>query len=78
MSFKVEANDSLVRCMTCDKEERVTFIYCLKNGWPKCCGYTMRLIETKANIEMNVAIICADAEAQAIPFFQDSGGSETE
>lgn len=64
--FKVEVNDSLVRCIHCGREEQVTFIYCLKNGWPKCCGYTMRLIETKANIEGNVALLCADAEAQAM------------
>ncbi len=65
--FKVEAKDSLVRCNHCGKEERVTFIYCMRNGWPKCCGYTMRLVETKADIEMNVAVICADATAQAMP-----------
>ena len=70
--FKVEANDSLVRCIHCGKEERVTFIYCLKNGWPKCCGYTMRLVETKANIEMNVSVICADATAQALQTCSES------
>ncbi len=70
--FKVESKDSLVRCNHCGKEERVTFIYCMRNEWPKCCGYTMRLVETKADIEMNVAIICADAKAQGLQTCSES------
>ena len=34
----------LVRCETCKYERRVDSAWCLKNGWPKCCGYTMRLV----------------------------------
>jgi hypothetical protein len=35
--------DSIVVCTNCGKNESVEFARCLRNGWPKCCGYTMRL-----------------------------------
>lgn len=37
--------DSKVECQECKKSEQVNFARCLGAGWPKCCGYTMRLIE---------------------------------
>jgi hypothetical protein len=42
--------DSLVRCSKCQREERVSFAVCLGSGWPKCHGYTMTLVETKADV----------------------------
>lgn len=36
----------LCRCSICGQEER-TGANPLKDGWPKCCGYTMTLIETQ-------------------------------
>lgn len=32
-----------VWCRTCGREERVNPARCLRNGWPKCCGYTMTI-----------------------------------
>ena len=43
-----------VKCLKCGKEKEVDFTYCLGNGWPKCCGYTMMMINTKANIGNSV------------------------
>jgi len=43
-----------VKCSKCGKEEQVNFEECLGNGFPKCCGYTMTMIYTKANIERAV------------------------
>lgn len=48
----------LVKCVEgCGREQR-TGDSPLQNGWPKCCGYTMRLMDTKrfiANVEREVA-----------------------
>lgn len=38
-------NDSMVQCLECGRQEQVNFAHCLRRGWPKCCGYTMRLME---------------------------------
>jgi hypothetical protein len=40
----------LCRCTVCGREERAG-LSPLRNGWPKCCGYTMRLEDTKSFIE---------------------------
>lgn len=36
-----------VRCTVCGREERTDHGRSLETGWPKCCGYTMRLESTK-------------------------------
>jgi hypothetical protein len=36
----------LCRCAVCQREERAAPSP-LTNGWPKCCGYTMTLIDTE-------------------------------
>ena len=36
----------LCRCSKCGREERAGSSP-LVNGWPKCCGYTMTLIDTE-------------------------------
>jgi hypothetical protein len=40
----------LCRCSVCEREER-TGPNPLRNGWPKCCGYTMTLVDTKRFID---------------------------
>lgn len=37
----------LVRCTVCGREER-TGGNPLRDGWPRCCGYTMRLEDNEA------------------------------
>jgi hypothetical protein len=32
-----------VYCTTCGRKEQVDSADCLRHGWPKCCGATMRL-----------------------------------
>jgi hypothetical protein len=32
-----------VWCRTCGSEQDVDSVSALKNGWPKCCGYTMTI-----------------------------------
>jgi hypothetical protein len=46
----------LVECSSCHHKKLVVFGECLKTGWPKCCGFTMRLISQphKADIEAAV------------------------
>jgi len=32
-----------VWCKTCGKKLKVDSADCFKNGWPKCCNYTMTI-----------------------------------
>ena len=32
-----------VWCRTCGRSERVDSAECIRDGWPKCCGYTMTI-----------------------------------
>lgn len=36
-----ELHDTTCKCATCGREQRVSFAYCLENGWPECCSLTM-------------------------------------
>jgi len=54
-------SDSLVKCDTCGREQKVKFGDCLKSGWPECCGFTMALIRTRADIDAAVGKIVAPA-----------------
>lgn len=36
----------LCKCSVCHREVRAATSP-LRNGWPKCCGYTMTLLDTK-------------------------------
>lgn len=42
-----DSHESLRRgrvwCRNCRREEKVDSAEALKNGWPKCCGYTMTI-----------------------------------
>lgn len=42
--------DTVVQCKKCGKKQHLDFVDGLKNGWPKCCGYTMTIIESTANV----------------------------
>ena len=33
----------MVWCRTCGRSQRVDSADALRNGWPKCCGYTMTI-----------------------------------
>ena len=51
----------LVRCTVCGREEH-TGSNPLRDGWPKCCGYTMRLEDNekfKADIDRAMGEIFA-------------------
>lgn len=43
-------NDTYLECDSCGRKEVVDFGGSLRTGWPECCGYTMRLETTTANI----------------------------
>lgn len=45
-----QQQDSYLRCTECGRKETTNFSHSLRNGWPKCCGYTMRLERTDADI----------------------------
>lgn len=32
-----------VYCRTCGREREVDSSYCLRHGWPLCCGHTMTI-----------------------------------
>lgn len=44
-------SDTTVLCARCGVSKRVDFSYCLRTGWPKCCGVTMRIKKTDTDIE---------------------------
>lgn len=44
-------NDTKVGCTVCGRQQDTSFGGSLRGGWPKCCGYTMRLMRTEADIE---------------------------
>jgi hypothetical protein len=33
----------VVRCSGCGRELRVSSAYCIRTGWPRCCGRIMAL-----------------------------------
>ena len=33
----------MVWCRTCGKSQKVDSSNCIRDGWPKCCGYTMTI-----------------------------------
>lgn len=51
----VSGENSVVVCQTCRSTQDVDFGKCLRSGWPECCGQTMRLISTTADIGAAVA-----------------------
>jgi phage FluMu protein Com len=49
-SVPVLSADTTVRCDKCGSEQRVSFQACLRAGWPRCHGYTMRMVDTRADV----------------------------
>lgn len=43
-----------VKCDKCGATKEVDFAACVRKGWPTCCGYTMRLLRTQADIDAAV------------------------
>jgi hypothetical protein len=41
-------HNSYLRCTVCGRESTTSS---LRTGWEKCCGYTMTLVRTEADIE---------------------------
>ncbi len=46
-----EEKNTTVKCRYCGKIIHVDFGYRMRTGWPKCCNYTMDLIDTTVNIK---------------------------
>ena len=53
--------DTVVQCKKCGKKQYLMFVNGLKNGWSKCCGETMPIIEHHADIEEAVKQIIKEA-----------------
>ncbi|HMS60652.1 MAG TPA: hypothetical protein PKD63_00110 [Solirubrobacteraceae bacterium] len=43
-------DDTKLVCTACGRESTTAFASSLRTGWEKCCGYTMRLVRTDADI----------------------------
>jgi hypothetical protein len=53
MTVKAQLDCDLL-CTVCGRESQTNFASSLREGWPKCCGYTMRLEHTDADIDQAV------------------------
>lgn len=53
--------DNYLKCTVCGRESTTSFASSLRTGWEKCCGYTMRLIRTDADIAACVGQAVAPA-----------------
>ena len=42
--------DSYLKCSVCGRESTTNFSSSLRHGWERCCGYTMTLVRTDADI----------------------------
>lgn len=42
---------NLVRCDECAHTQQVVVAHCLRTGWPKHCGATMRLVHRDEQLE---------------------------
>lgn len=50
----MHGHDTVVQCKKCGRKQYLDFINGMKNGWSKCCGETMLLLKTTADIEQSV------------------------
>jgi hypothetical protein len=55
--------DSYLRCTVCGRTSTTDFASSLRTGWERCCGYTMRLERTDADIDAAVGQVLAPARA---------------
>lgn len=46
--------DTKVVCKECGKVEEISFLNCMRNGWPHCHNEGMHLDESKANIQEEI------------------------
>ena len=46
----MHGHDTVVQCKKCGRKQYLDFINGLKNGWSQCCGQTMPILKTTANI----------------------------
>ncbi len=58
--------NSQIKCQSCGAAAEVDFAKCLRSGWPECCGSTMELLSTQANIEHAVGEVVGDRTPKAI------------
>jgi len=54
--------DTIVQCKKCFRKQYLQFVNGLKNGWSKCCGYTMPIIYCDADIDKAVKSIVNEAK----------------
>lgn len=47
-------DDTIVECKTCGRRQHLQFVTGLKNGWSKCCGSTMPIVYSDADIDLAV------------------------
>lgn len=57
--------DTVVQCKKCGRKQYLMFTNGMKNGWSKCCGQTMPILKTTANVK----------EATKKVIFDQIGGS---
>jgi len=50
--------DTSIVCATCGRTGRVRFADCLAHGWPRCCGQTMRMATSTADIKDGKQVRC--------------------
>lgn len=50
-------SDTFLRCTVCGRETTTSFGGSLRDGWPRCCGYTMRLERTDADVEAETTAV---------------------
>lgn len=62
-------DDSYVKCDECSETKTVNFAHCLRDGWPVCCGHTMRLLRTEADIDAAVGKAVKGASFEVKGFF---------
>ena len=48
-------SDSYLYCTVCGRTSTTSFASSLETGWEMCCGYTMNLERTDADIDAAVA-----------------------
>ena len=57
--------DSVVTCKQCGHTIRVSFARCLRAGWPKCHGQTMRLVSSPSPEKIDRAVAgCVSASVE--------------
>ena len=54
MTTNKQEYDTIVQCRTCGRKQYLMFANGLKNGWSRCCGSTMPILQCKADIDKAV------------------------